>query len=69
MHLLKQAHEHTTSAPIRLADLPAMQAAFATNTSIGVRAIGLIDDTAYAADHPVIDLLRKEYSETPAEHL
>jgi branched-subunit amino acid aminotransferase/4-amino-4-deoxychorismate lyase len=69
MHLLKQAHGRTTTAPVRLADLPAMQAAFATNTSIGVRAISLIDDTTFAAEHSILDILRKEYSEASAEPL
>lgn len=69
MRLLQQVHEHTTLAPVRLQDLPQMQAAFATNTTIGVRAITAIDHVEFPGDHPILDTLRKEYEEIPAESL
>lgn len=60
MALLQQAHNHTT-APVRLEEARTMQAAFATNTSIGVRAIAAIDDTALPAEHPVLTAMRDSY--------
>ncbi|WP_213451185.1 aminotransferase class IV family protein [Rhizomonospora bruguierae] len=69
MRLLRQVHDRTTLAPVNLTDLPRMQAAFATNTTIGVRAITAINDVEFPADHPILDTLRKEYEEIPAESL
>ena len=40
MKLLAQVHENTVTAPVNLADISNMQGAFASNTAIGVRAIG-----------------------------
>jgi branched-subunit amino acid aminotransferase/4-amino-4-deoxychorismate lyase len=69
MRLLQQVHDRTTLAPVRIHDLPRMEAAFATNTTIGVRAITAIDDVEFPANHPILDTLRKEYEEIPAESL
>lgn len=69
MRLLKQVHEHTVTAPVNLRDVPAMQAAFATNTSVGVRAVTAIDGIQLPDDHPIFDALRKEYEDIPAEEL
>lgn len=66
MLLLQQVHEHRT-ARFALSDVSAMHAAFATNAAIGVRAVGRIDDTELPADHPVLDVLRKEYVDVPGE--
>jgi branched-subunit amino acid aminotransferase/4-amino-4-deoxychorismate lyase len=68
MQLLQQAYEHTVAA-VSLADLPHMRAAFATNTSIGVRTVAGIDDVEFTDDDPVLDALRKTYSELPDERL
>lgn len=68
MLLLQDAYQHT-DIPVTLSDLSAMQAAFATNAAIGVRAIARIDNTKLAADHPVLDILRKEYMDIPGERL
>lgn len=66
MQLLQGVHEHRLTR-ITLADLGGMQAAFATNAAIGVRAITRIDDVHLSADHPVHDILRKEYLDVPGE--
>ncbi|MFC0038638.1 aminotransferase class IV family protein [Actinomadura rayongensis] len=69
MRLLQQVHDQTTLAPVNLTDLPELEAAFATNTAIGVRAITSIDSAEFPADHPILDTLRKEYQEIPGEPL
>ncbi|WUI00261.1 aminotransferase class IV family protein [Spirillospora sp. NBC_00431] len=69
MRLLQQVHERTSLAPVNLSDLPRMQAAFATNTAIGVRTISAINDVEYPTDHPILETLRKEYEEIPGESL
>ncbi|MEV5576643.1 aminotransferase class IV family protein [Spirillospora sp. NPDC052269] len=69
MRLLQQVHEETTLGPVNLSDLPRMEAAFATNTTIGVRAITAINNIEFPAEHPIFDSLRKEYAEIPAESL
>ncbi|WP_141579345.1 aminotransferase class IV family protein [Actinomadura sp. WMMA1423] len=67
MRLLHQVHDATSLGPVNLSDLPRMEAAFATNTAIGVRAITSIDDVEFPDAHPILDTLRKEYEEIPAE--
>lgn len=68
MQLLQKAHEHQ-SAPVSLVDLASMEAAFATNAAIGVRAITRIDDTELPGDHPIIDTLRKEYMDVAGDSI
>jgi branched-subunit amino acid aminotransferase/4-amino-4-deoxychorismate lyase len=69
MRLLQQVHDRTITVPVNIGDIPKMQAAFATNTSIGVRPITAIDDVTLPGDHPIFELLRKEYEEIPAESI
>lgn len=69
MRLLKQVHETTVTAPVNLRDVPAMQAAFATNTAIGVRPVTAIDKIELPGDHPIFATLLKEYEEIPAERI
>lgn len=69
MRLLQQVHDRTSLGPVNLRDLPRMEAAFATNTAIGVRAITAINDIEFPGDHPIFETLRKEYEEIPAESL
>ena len=69
MQLLQAAHIDTTTRPVRMADLTGMRAAFATNVSIGVRAISAINDVQFCADDPTLSLLRKAYAEIPGERL
>jgi branched-subunit amino acid aminotransferase/4-amino-4-deoxychorismate lyase len=68
MALLQQAGEHTT-APITLDMVGGMEAAFAANTSIGVRPIGAIDDVDLSTDHPILHALRAAYTAIPGEPL
>lgn len=70
MALLGQVHESpSVTAPVNLAHLGEMQAAFATNAVIGVRAIGAIDGTSWDGKHPLIETLSREYLEVPPEPL
>lgn len=70
MALLDQAHSgQTTTSPVNLADLDGMQAAFATNSAVGVRAIASIDGTAWTDEHAIVGILRREYLAVPAEPL
>lgn len=70
MALINQVHGGPIStAPVNVAQLPDMQAAFATNAGIGVRAISAVNDTTLVGQHPVFDVLRKEYADAPAQPL
>ncbi|WP_093614221.1 aminotransferase class IV family protein [Streptomyces indicus] len=57
------------TAPVSLADIPNMAAAFATNTTIGVRTVSAIDDVQFPQDHPVLAELRTAYAGIPGERL
>ncbi|MET7936883.1 aminotransferase class IV family protein [Streptomyces sp. NPDC005322] len=66
--------EHTTgiehqTATITLDQAKGMAAAFATNTSIGVRALSAIDDKELSTEHPVLSALRETYLSIPGETL
>ncbi|MFG2003445.1 aminotransferase class IV family protein [Spirillospora sp. NPDC048911] len=69
MRLLQQVHDRTSLGPVNVSDLPRMEAAFATNTTVGVRAITAINDVEFPAEHAIFDTLRKEYEEIPPEAL
>ncbi len=66
MELLRQVHP-STSTSVKLGDIAGYDAAFATNVGIGVRAVGGVDDLVLPATHPVIEQLRKEYTELPGD--
>lgn len=51
----------STTAPTRLADLGRAAAAFATNSSVGVRAIRSIDATTFPDDDALITRLQRAY--------
>ncbi|WP_181764885.1 aminotransferase class IV family protein [Streptomyces albidus (ex Kaewkla and Franco 2022)] len=55
--------------PVRLPDLPGMAAAFATNTTIGVRAVSALDGVHFPTDHPVLAALRDAYDGIPGDRL
>lgn len=57
------------TTPVRLADIPHMAAAFATNVTIGVRSVSAIDDVQFPQDHPVLAALRDAYVGIPGERL
>lgn len=67
--LLDKVHDRTRTAPVRLSDLPDLAAAFATNTTIGVRPITAIDHQDFPAEHPLVRQLQEEYAAIPAEPL
>ncbi|MGI5341294.1 aminotransferase class IV family protein [Streptomyces sp. CA-181903] len=66
MALLQQIHEHTV-APVTLDAARGMQAAFATNTSIGVRTISAINETKLPTEHATLAALREAYFALPGE--
>ncbi|MFE6177089.1 aminotransferase class IV family protein [Streptomyces sp. NPDC056464] len=68
MALLQLRAEHRI-ATVTLEQAKGMAAAFATNTSIGVRAVAAIDDTELATEHAVLDRLRETYLSVPGERL
>lgn len=68
MELLRRVHPSST-ATVRLADMGAFDAAFATNAGIGVRAISAVDDCPLPDTHFVIEQLRKKYTALPADPL
>ncbi|MFJ4973007.1 aminotransferase class IV family protein [Streptomyces sp. NPDC088755] len=68
MALLQQQADHRT-ATVTLAQAKGMAAAFATNTSIGVRPLAAIDDTEFPVDHPVLRRLQKAYLSIAGETL
>lgn len=68
MALLQGLHEHTVE-PVPAGQLPYMQAAFAANTTIGVRAVSAIDDTELPTEHPTLGKLRDAFLALRGERL
>lgn len=68
MALLQQRTEHRT-ATVTLDQAKGMAAAFATNTSIGVRPLAAIDDTEFPVDHPALRYLQEAYLSIAGENL
>lgn len=69
MRLLQQVHDQTITERVGVTDLGLARAVFATNTAIGIRPITTIGQTSYPGEHPILDLLRKEYEDIPPERL
>ena len=67
MTLLQQVHEDTVVRPVALDELGHMEAAFATNVTVGVRALSAIESVQFPTDHPILDVLREEFAEIPPE--
>lgn len=67
MTLLQQVHDYTVIRPVTLDELGGMQAAFATNVTVGVRAVAAIESVEYPTEHPIIEVLRDEFTEIPPE--
>ncbi len=67
MALLDRAHGRCRTAPVGLAELPSMRAAFATNAAVGVRPVSAVGDVAFPADHPVLAELRSVYGRIAPE--
>lgn len=68
MALLQQHTEHRV-ATVTLEQAKGMAAAFATNTSIGVRALTAIDATELPVEHAVLSRLQQNYLSIPGEAL
>ncbi|RLV09995.1 aminotransferase [Streptomyces griseocarneus] len=68
MALLQECHQHAV-APVTVESARGMQAAFATNTTIGVRTISAIDDVQLPTEHPILAKLRESYLSLPGELL
>ena len=70
MTLLHQAlDEPVVTEPLTLSDLPAMDAAFATNAATGIRAVASIDGTEWPTSHPALDVVRSLYADIPSERV
>jgi branched-subunit amino acid aminotransferase/4-amino-4-deoxychorismate lyase len=70
MRLLSEAQQaHATTAPVTLSDLTGVDAVFATNAAVGVRSVSAVDGIQWAHEHPVLDILRRQYSDIPPELL
>ncbi|MGW1074879.1 aminotransferase class IV family protein [Streptomyces sp. NPDC002537] len=69
MRVLRAAHGRTVTAPVPVGRLPRMRAAFATNASVGVRAISAIDDMSFPENEKVVGELRELYARIPGEPL
>ncbi|MBT2406557.1 MULTISPECIES: aminotransferase class IV [unclassified Streptomyces] len=69
MRLLRAGREGQVTAPMTDGRLRSMRAAFATNTSIGVRPVAAVDDVAFRVDDPVIGALRETYAAVPLDRL
>ena len=68
MRLLQEHSDHTIT-PVSRADLGGMAAAFATNTSIGVRPISRIGTLEFDDQHPALSALAATYASIPGEPL
>ncbi|WP_189827947.1 aminotransferase class IV family protein [Streptomyces finlayi] len=68
MALLQQRTGHRI-ANVTLTRAKTAVAAFATNTSIGVRSLAAIDDVELRTDHQALKLLRERYLSVPGETL
>jgi branched-subunit amino acid aminotransferase/4-amino-4-deoxychorismate lyase len=70
MASIDEVHEgQIATVPVGLSELTDMQAAFATNAVVGVRAIASVDGIEWTDEHPILGILRKEYADIPTEPL
>ena len=70
MRLINEARQtDPTTAPVTLSDLAGVDAVFATNAGAGVRFVTAIDGIQWAHEHPVLDILRRQYADIPPELL
>lgn len=69
LQLLRAADAGSVTAPVAVGDLPRMRAAFATNASVGVRAIRAIDEVTFPGDDETAGRLRELYARVPFESL
>jgi branched-subunit amino acid aminotransferase/4-amino-4-deoxychorismate lyase len=70
MRLINEARQtDATTAPVTLSDLAGVDAVFATNAAVGVRSVSAVDGIQWVDDHPVLDILRRQYAGIPPELL
>ncbi|MHA6801937.1 aminotransferase class IV family protein [Salinifilum ghardaiensis] len=70
MRLINQAlDEPVTTEPVTIADLPGMDAAFATNAATGIRPIASIEGVEWDTDHKVMREIRELYADIPPEQV
>lgn len=69
MALLKGTPGRSVTRAVTLDQLPAMQAAFATNAAVGVRPIAAVGTVRFATDHPVLAELGERYAAITPEPL
>lgn len=69
MALLRGANDRYVAQAIPLAEIGRMQAAFATNASIGVRPISAINGHHFDPDHPAVAGLQRIYAAIPAQRI
>jgi branched-subunit amino acid aminotransferase/4-amino-4-deoxychorismate lyase len=70
MTLLHEAlDEPMRTEALTLADLPAMECVFATNSATGVRPVASVNDRSWPTDHPMLKQLQELYAGIPAERL
>jgi branched-subunit amino acid aminotransferase/4-amino-4-deoxychorismate lyase len=69
MALLQNSGHHHVTAPVTAEEALTAEAAFASNTTIGARAIAGIGDTDLALDHPLLHELQQTYLSTEGDVL
>jgi branched-subunit amino acid aminotransferase/4-amino-4-deoxychorismate lyase len=70
MTLIHQAlDEPVVTESVTLADLPGVEAAFATNAATGIRPLASVDGTEWPTEHKAMRELREVYADIPAERL
>jgi branched-subunit amino acid aminotransferase/4-amino-4-deoxychorismate lyase len=70
MRLINEARGgRAATAPVTLRDLAGVEAMFATNAAVGVRPISAVDGMHWSNEHPVLDLLRRQYADIQPELL
>lgn len=72
--LLRQGHRGLAGLgqsvqPVLLPELGAMEAVFATNAVVGVRPVARVEDHHFPEAHPVIDQLRRSYTQLRGDSL
>jgi branched-subunit amino acid aminotransferase/4-amino-4-deoxychorismate lyase len=68
MALLQDGLEgRTVRRPVTMAELPDMEAAFATNSAVGVRPVSAVGPVGFPPDHPVMADLRARYAAVTPE--
>ena len=63
MRLINKARQaDATTTPVTLSDLAGVDAVFATNAVVGVRSVSAVDGIQWSDEHPVLDILRRQYA-------